>query len=184
MVPGFKGTSFSVGIFFGYFEQISFQSSGRLHRFWDWTNLDYAKDGIPDIFQTQTYTFKLPGRETSTTIDNPLASFDFGSRHPDGFQNFIWKTPMASQAMSFFKDWQRTYRWPTGKLNPTDDYIKIKELSFPLQYVLRLGLTAYSLLGSWPGLLTREVHAYSSAMQFLSFSPTLLLLTRAGKQLR
>ena len=183
MGPGFKGTSLPVGIFLA-FRANQFSIERMTSRFWDWTNLDYAKDGLPDILQTQTYTSKLPGRDIPTTIDNPLASFDFGSHHPDGFQNFIWKTPLASQAMSFFKDWHRTYRWPTGKLNPTDDYIKIKELSCPLHYMLRLGLTTYSLLGSWLGLSTREVHAYSSVMQFLSFSPTLQRLTRTGKQLR
>jgi hypothetical protein len=110
------------------FELLGFQSCGWFYRFWDWTEYESAKNGLPDVFQAQTFTFKLPGREEST-IDNPLASFDFGSSHPDGFENFIWKTPLATQAVSFFKDWQRTYRWPTSKLHPTDDYVKIKGLS-------------------------------------------------------
>jgi tyrosinase len=96
--------------------------------FWDWTDERTGKDGVPDVLQPQTFTFTLPGNVESI-LDNPLASYEFGSRIPDGFANTTWSNSSSSpnKVVSYFEEWNRTYRWPSSKVNPIEDYVKIKQ---------------------------------------------------------
>ncbi|KAF7985973.1 hypothetical protein HWV62_43940 [Athelia sp. TMB] len=99
--------------------------------YWDWTDKDTENYGLPDVLRPQSFTFELPGppKTNYSTIENPLAGFEFGSRIPDGFSNKLWKNPVTqAPAMSYNEDWRRTYRWPTSKVNPTEDYLKIQEI--------------------------------------------------------
>lgn len=97
--------------------------------FWDWTSPSTQVEGFPDVLQPQTFIFDLPGGKKSDPIDNPLAFYDFGSRVPDGFANFHWSTSLVpAAAMSYFETWKRTYRWPSSKLNPIEDYVKVKSV--------------------------------------------------------
>lgn len=100
-------------------------------RFWDWTDKSTGTEGLPDVLHPQTFSFTLPSdaneQPVTSVVDNPLASYAFGSSLPDGFANRIWKSPMSTQEMSYFEEWKRTYRWPSSKPSPTEDYIKIKQ---------------------------------------------------------
>ncbi|KAJ2911520.1 hypothetical protein MD484_g8892, partial [Candolleomyces efflorescens] len=97
--------------------------------YWDWTDEATETEGLPDVLKPQVFRFKLPDGTFSDPIENPLSFHNFGSVQPDGFQDEIFKTSMSGgEAMSFFKTWSRTYRWPSSKLNPIEDYIKIKTL--------------------------------------------------------
>lgn len=91
-------------------------------------------EGLPDVLQPQTFSFILPNADPSnpvpSLVDNPLASYSFGYRLPDGFANTISYNTLSSsssQEMSYHEEWKRTYRWPSSKVNPTEDYIKIKQ---------------------------------------------------------
>ena len=102
----------------------------KYNRYWDWTDKNTEDFGLPDVLRPQSFTFELPGppKTNYSTIENPLAGFEFGTRIPEGFSNKLWKSPVTqAPAVSYNEDWRRTYRWPTSKVNPTEDYLKIQE---------------------------------------------------------
>ncbi|KAJ2932061.1 hypothetical protein H1R20_g5021, partial [Candolleomyces eurysporus] len=106
------------------------ESAKRLRfPYWDWTDKSTETEGLPDVLKPQVFQYTLPDGTLSDPIENPLAFHDFGSVQPDGFEDEIFQTSMArGGAMSFFKSWSRTYRWPSSKVNPIEDYVKINKI--------------------------------------------------------
>ncbi|KAF5314008.1 hypothetical protein D9611_006959 [Ephemerocybe angulata] len=97
--------------------------------FWDWTSQETLDKGLPDVLKPQVFQFTLPDGTKTDPIENPLSFHRFGNVQPDGFKDQIFKTSMQQdQAMSYFKSWTRTYRWPSSNVSPIEDYVKINAL--------------------------------------------------------
>jgi tyrosinase len=100
----------------------------------------------------------------SDPIENPLAFHEFVPT-PDGFQDQIFSTSMAKTgAMSYFKTWDRTYRWPSSKLNPIEDYVKINKYA-PFAFWLIVSHPSDTTSPPLPRLLRGAKDARGSAKQ-------------------
>ncbi|TEB28796.1 hypothetical protein FA13DRAFT_758897 [Coprinellus micaceus] len=101
--------------------------------FWDWTDKSTEIEGLPNVLKPQVFRFELPGstqtkRILSDPIENPLAFHEFAPM-PDGFRDQIFATSAVNPAaMSHFRNWGRTYRRPSSRLNPIEDYVRINSL--------------------------------------------------------
>lgn len=85
-----------------------------MFRFWDWTAPETGTEGLPRVLYEPTLSLAMPNGSTST-VDNILAFYEFGSGLPTGFTNVLSQNPISGDPfMSYFAEWKRTYRWPDG----------------------------------------------------------------------
>ena len=79
-------------------------------RFWDWTKLETAKEGVPQLLQDAVVTIANPGGSQSQ-VHNPLNHYRYAPSRKPG------PTPHAE----YMGDWERTYRWVNQREHPTKE---------------------------------------------------------------
>lgn len=89
--------------------------------FWDWTLPITGQEGLPEILYIPKLKLLVPGGN-ELEHDNILAAYTF-NKTVDGFNDRlefqeITKRKYEDQVVSYFKQWERTYRWPDS--TPTD----------------------------------------------------------------
>jgi len=90
--------------------------------FWDWTLPITGEEGLPKILYQSKLRLAMPDGE-SLDHDNILASYTFNAPI-DGFNDRLEYTDihLKDQAIAYFKQWARTYRWPSSTPNnPTEN---------------------------------------------------------------
>ncbi|KAF8552143.1 Di-copper centre-containing protein [Imleria badia] len=76
--------------------------------FWDWTNPDTAKEGIPQLLQDPNVTITNPGG-SQTEVPNPLNHYNYTLK------------PGAASGVEYMDTWDRTYRWANQDVQPTQE---------------------------------------------------------------
>ncbi|KAN0085664.1 Common central domain of tyrosinase domain containing protein [Tylopilus felleus] len=76
--------------------------------FWDWTDLEAAKEGIPKICQETEVEIVNPDGSRSQ-VPNPLNHYKYAA------------SPGVVPALPYMADWTRTYRWADRNENPTKE---------------------------------------------------------------
>ncbi|KAF8596473.1 Di-copper centre-containing protein [Ceratobasidium sp. AG-I] len=92
--------------------------------FWDWLRPDTGTKGFPELFKQEKVELLKPGGKESHK--NILAFYKF-DQPVNGFYNRLElidpQDPEKKQAMSYFKQWNRTYRRPNSSpVAVTEDY--------------------------------------------------------------
>ncbi|KAG8216331.1 common central domain of tyrosinase-domain-containing protein [Butyriboletus roseoflavus] len=76
--------------------------------FWDWTKLETANEGIPQLLQDPTIQIANPGG-SNTQVPNPLNHYRYTLK------------PGVAEGVEYMGDWDRTYRWANNSERPTKE---------------------------------------------------------------
>ncbi|KAG8739839.1 hypothetical protein FRC10_005069 [Ceratobasidium sp. 414] len=96
--------------------------------YWDWTNPETGKKGLPDIFKQENVKLLKPEGVHTYYHHNVLAYYKFNQFPVDGFNNRLEVVEIQGphpppNEMAYFKEWDRTYRRPNSKPEAvTEDY--------------------------------------------------------------
>jgi len=95
--------------------------------FWDWTLPITGKEGLPHIFYDKELSLRMPGGQVNK-VPNILAFYEFGPTRPEGFRNMKQEGNSPGLREAYYKDWDRTYRWPSSEQKPKENYVGLNQL--------------------------------------------------------
>ncbi|KAG6379515.1 common central domain of tyrosinase-domain-containing protein [Boletus reticuloceps] len=137
--------------------------SAKMLRFpyWDWTKLETAKEGIPQVFQEATVTITNPDG-SQTQAPNPLNHYKFTLK------------PGAASGVEYMNDWGRTYRWANKDVNPTQEMYDQALKAFSEGTTFLLGGQPIKVQPvSWLRSKVAGLFTYDLTLQDPSFGPNM-----------